>query len=212
MGGGRFVTAELGTFDAIIVAGGRATRLGGIDKSALRFQGRTLLQRSLDAVADARRVSVVGFGLELEQSRRVHHTEEIPRWGGPSAAIAAGVHNLRESDSDFTVVVAGDIPQVQDAVAALLNALASDSRGDGVVATDLSGRRQHLLSIYRTSSLRAVVASVDVANLPVHRLTASLQLRDVQLADELCADVDTPADAQFHGIELAALRATAHAG
>ena len=38
---------------AIVLAGGRASRLGGIDKTALRFEGMSLLEHALDAVADA---------------------------------------------------------------------------------------------------------------------------------------------------------------
>ena len=38
--------------DAIVLAGGKATRLDGADKTALVVGGRTLLERVLDAVRD----------------------------------------------------------------------------------------------------------------------------------------------------------------
>ncbi|MDQ4138070.1 MAG: NTP transferase domain-containing protein, partial [Actinomycetota bacterium] len=43
-------------FDAVILAGGRAVRLGGIDKTALEVGGRSLLESALAAVPDARSV------------------------------------------------------------------------------------------------------------------------------------------------------------
>ena len=36
-------------FDAIILAGGRSSRLGGVPKSGLIYDGATLLERSLQA-------------------------------------------------------------------------------------------------------------------------------------------------------------------
>ncbi|WP_157663013.1 molybdenum cofactor guanylyltransferase, partial [Prescottella equi] len=45
---------------AIVLAGGRATRMGGIDKPGLVVAGRRMLDTALDAVADCDRVVVVG--------------------------------------------------------------------------------------------------------------------------------------------------------
>ncbi|NED13442.1 NTP transferase domain-containing protein, partial [Streptomyces sp. SID9124] len=47
-------------YDAIVLAGGAAKRLGGADKPALRVGGRALLDRVLAACADARATVVVG--------------------------------------------------------------------------------------------------------------------------------------------------------
>ncbi|MGW0901366.1 NTP transferase domain-containing protein, partial [Streptomyces goshikiensis] len=41
------------TYDAIVLAGGAARRLGGVDKPALPVGARTLLDRVLDACPDA---------------------------------------------------------------------------------------------------------------------------------------------------------------
>ncbi|MBT2472738.1 NTP transferase domain-containing protein, partial [Streptomyces sp. ISL-66] len=48
------------TYDAIVLAGGAARRLGGADKPGLLVGGRPLLDRVLDACADARTTVVVG--------------------------------------------------------------------------------------------------------------------------------------------------------
>lgn len=194
-------------FTAIIIAGGRATRLGGIDKTALMFNGRTLLQCALDAVRGARQVAVVGFGIELEPAAGLSQTAEEPRWGGPAAALSAGMHNLRHSRIEHTVVIAADMPRVAGAVALLLEAIDDDY--EGVIAVDSSGARQQLLGVYRTSALRRVVGRTDSANAPMRRITEALRLRELVIPDELCADVDTPIDAIENGIEL---RAPALAG
>jgi molybdopterin-guanine dinucleotide biosynthesis protein A len=192
-------------FNAVIIAGGRATRLGGIDKTALRFNGRTLLQCALDAVRRAERVAVVGFGIDLEPADGVSQTEEEPRWGGPAAALAAGMRNLRHSPLEHTVVIAADMPRVAGAVALLLDAIDDEHDGaihDGVIAVDSAGRRQHLLGVYRTSALRRAVAVAGSTNAAMRAITGALHLRELVVPDELCADVDTPIDAIENGIEL----------
>jgi molybdopterin-guanine dinucleotide biosynthesis protein A len=47
-------------FDAVILAGGRARRLGGVDKPGLTVGGRTLAEAVVSAVAGAEAVIVVG--------------------------------------------------------------------------------------------------------------------------------------------------------
>lgn len=207
------MTTRIG-YDAIIVAGGRANRLGGIDKTALLFEGRSLLQRALDAVRCADRISVVGYDGSLAGPGNVRRTSEEPRWSGPAAAVVAGLTSVSDDAREFTVVVAGDLPRAGEAVAALVAALedlilagartGAEYRGAGVVAVDSGGHPQPLLAIYRTSALAHVAAALgDVTNLSMRRLTAPLELSTVRVADELCADVDTPRDAAALGIAVA---------
>jgi len=190
-------------FNAIIVAGGRATRLGGIDKTALLFNGRTLLQCALDAVRDAKEIALVGVSVDVPPTPGLRRTAEEPRWGGPAAALSAGLHNLRLSRVETTVVIAADMPRVAGAVALLLNAFAVNPDFDGVIAVDSSGRRQYLLGVYRTGALRnAVAAAGALDDAAVRTVIGALVLREVMIPDEFCADVDTPADAAANGIEL----------
>jgi molybdopterin-guanine dinucleotide biosynthesis protein A len=192
--------AAVPVFDAIVIAGGRATRLGGVDKTALTFQGRTLLQCALNAVTDARHVVVVGSEFELAG---VIQTSEEPRWAGPAAALAAGVLALPPTRTEFTAVVAADLPRVGDALALLL---AAKNELDGVIAVDSTGARQQLLGVYRSAALRRVIAaSGPLTNAPLRRITGMMRLREVAVPDDLCADIDSPIDALRHGITLPTL-------
>ena len=47
-------------FDAVILSGGRSSRLGGVPKSGLIYDGATLLERSLQAAGGAAAAVVVG--------------------------------------------------------------------------------------------------------------------------------------------------------
>jgi molybdopterin-guanine dinucleotide biosynthesis protein A len=103
-------------YDALVLAGGEARRLGGADKPALLVGGRSLLDRVLSACADAVRTVVVGP--ERPTERPVVWTREDPPGGGPVPALVAG---LREVEADRVVLLAADLPFLtSDAVHLLL--------------------------------------------------------------------------------------------
>jgi molybdopterin-guanine dinucleotide biosynthesis protein A len=188
-------------FDGVVLSGGQGRRFGA-DKTAVQLGGTSLLDRAVGALADARRVVVVGprdpsavVGPEVVRVR------EDPPGGGPGAALAAG---LAEVGAPVVVVLAADLPFVdRDAVASLVTALDPAATSvavapvDGVVPVDADGRPQPLLAAYRTDALRrAVAAQDDLAGLSLRRLLAGLSLvhpRELAGSGTL-ADVDTPED------------------
>jgi molybdopterin-guanine dinucleotide biosynthesis protein A len=182
---------------AIVLAGGRASRLGGIDKTALPFRGQTLLEHAIAAAEGAEDVVVVGAG----GPPGVRVVREEPAGGGPVAALAAGLAALDPRDEDTVAVLAGDQPNASAGLAAVLAAPAGT--GDGRLAVDEDGRRQPLLAVYREGPLRAALARLgDPEGASLRELLSSLDLTEVPLPAELCADVDTPADAAALGIPI----------
>jgi molybdopterin-guanine dinucleotide biosynthesis protein A len=206
------------TFDAIVVAGGRGSRLGGVDKPAIRIGGVSLLDHALSAVRLARRVSVVRQADDVAVDARTTRTVEHPPLSGPAAAIAAGLADLgrtppRTSPAAaprFVAVLAADLPRAGEAFDTLLRS-AVPRNSDGVIAVDPDGRDQPLLAIYRAASLRSAVAARDTNGLGVGRLIANLRLARIPLDAALCADVDDEADAVAAGIPLSTLERRAHA-
>ncbi|GAB3898809.1 hypothetical protein GCM10027612_57670 [Microbispora bryophytorum subsp. camponoti] len=69
----------LGAYDAVILAGGRAERLGGADKPGALVGGLPLVERVVAAVRDARAVVVVGPPRDMPG---VLFTREDPRAAG----------------------------------------------------------------------------------------------------------------------------------
>lgn len=191
-------------FDAIILAGGRGSRLGGLRKPELEVAGRRLVDRALTAAAGAQRVVVVG---DAEVPAGVPHTREDPPYGGPVAAVEAGMAHFDRSQPEaghapWTLVLASDLPQVEAAVAALLQVEPTDS-DDGVCLAGPDGRLQWLLGCYRTAALRDRLANRgDPPVTAMYRLLNPLRLRGVAVEPGLTADVDTPADAARWGVQL----------
>ncbi len=95
---------------AVILAGGRGQRLGGLDKPALLVDGRPLLERALDA-ARGRPIVVVGPPRALPAG--VLGAIEDPPGGGPAAGVAAGFAALPQlPDGAIVAVLAADLPGI----------------------------------------------------------------------------------------------------
>ncbi|MDR1266039.1 MAG: NTP transferase domain-containing protein [Propionibacteriaceae bacterium] len=114
-------------FDAIVLAGGRSSRLGGRDKAALiGLDGRTALDHALGCAQAARRTVVVGPRPQ-QPARAVLWARERPLFGGPARGLAAGLAALGEDGPGWVLVLACDQPLARPGVAALL-AAAGDRR------------------------------------------------------------------------------------
>ena len=168
-------------FDAIVLCGGGATRLGGADKAMVEVGGRTLLERALDAVADAARTIAVGPRRDIPGA--IVWALEQPPGGGPVAGIDAGLELVRE---DAVVILGVDHPFVDEAC--ISDLLAHFDR-DGVILRDATGRHQFLVGVYRTAALTDVLEDVEPDGMSVRDLVTGLDL--VQLDDPRARDADT---------------------
>ncbi len=168
-------------WDAIVLAGGRGSRLGGVDKASLEIDGATLLSRALAAVSGASLTIVVG---EAEVPGAIV-VQEVPRFAGPAAAVGAG---LAEVTAPYVLLAAVDQPFLADAITVLLDAVADD----GVIAVDGDGRHQNLMSLVHADALRrAVEAQPSLTNLPLHALLEPLDLVEVAVPLRSTLDIDT---------------------
>jgi molybdopterin-guanine dinucleotide biosynthesis protein A len=196
-------------FDAVILAGGRSSRLGGVPKQSLMYDGDSLLRRSAAAARGARAAVVVGPDTGTVPAGLFSCREEPP-FGGPAAAIGAGLAGLAAAGGKrppFTLVLACDMPNVGLAVAALKAAMATAGQvppPDGVVAVSEDGRRQPLVGFYSTTALQRAVAERAAAggltNASVTALLASLDVQLVAVPAGSTADVDTWDDAAALGV------------
>ncbi|WP_344133025.1 molybdenum cofactor guanylyltransferase [Saccharopolyspora halophila] len=178
-------------FAALVLAGGRARRLGGVDKVLLPVAGRSLLDRTLDAVADADPIVVVGP--ERPTERAVQWTREEPPDGGPLAAVHAGLARL-PAGTRVVAILAADHPHLTpETLARLRGSLTADLRAGGAVLAETGGRPQWLLGVWRVSALRAAMPD-EVRDKPIRALLAPLAPIHVPATPTETSDVDTPED------------------
>ncbi|MEU1706281.1 NTP transferase domain-containing protein [Streptomyces sp. NPDC005706] len=185
-------------YDAVVLAGGAARRLGGADKPAVRVGGRALLDRVLTACAGAATTVVVAGARPT--ARPVRWAREEPSGGGPVAALEAG---LRLTTAEYTAVLSADLPFLEAVTLERLLAALRDTGADGALLTDAEGRDQPLVAAYRTAALRRELAALaagqgGLTGLPLRRLTGALELTRVPdpLASFDCDTWDDIADAR----------------
>jgi molybdopterin-guanine dinucleotide biosynthesis protein A len=162
-------------YDAIVLAGGSARRLDGVDKPGLLIGGVSLLDRVLAAVDGADRTVVVGPARVT--ARPVEWVREDPPGSGPVAGLAAGVAKCA---APVVLTLAADLPWIAPAISRLTAAV---SDLDVAVLVDGSGRRSLLTAAWRRASLVAALDRVDApAGVAVRRLFDGAAV--VEVADE----------------------------
>lgn len=145
--------ADRSGFDAVILAGGRSSRLGGADKAAVDIGGVSLLERVLAASAAADRTICVGP--VRSTSRSVVWTREEPAGAGPVAALGAG---LVQVEAPVVVLLAVDLPFVTAAVVRDLVSVSADA--EAALMADADDVPQPLIGAYATHPLRERLADL----------------------------------------------------
>lgn len=152
-----------------VLCGGRATRLGGVNKALLVLDGVTFLDRLLwlrPLFADAFLVTSRSAPYEGRGLRCV--ADDLPALGAPGALQTALAH----SNAEWTFVVGVDMPLMD---AQTVTALAAQ-RGPEVDVSCASG--QPLGAFYRTALRDPFAALLDGPRVPsLHELVASARTR-----------------------------------
>lgn len=203
---------------AIILAGGRGSRLGGADKAALLLDGQRLVDRVAEAARGVGAQQLVIAGPAHTQVPHSTVVREDPPFSGPLAGLAVALPHL---DAEWTLLLSCDLEHPSAVCARLHRAVTAHSPGqphrpdhlehldhpdqlDGFVLCDAEGRTQWLAGIYRTAVLHRGIADLDgaVANRPLRAVVASdrLRLQLVDAGNQDTADLDTVEDLHRAGI------------
>lgn len=177
-------------FCGVVLAGGTAARMDGIDKASIELHGRTLLELAVDAFVDAEEVVVVGPA-SVRTERPVTFVSEDPPRGGPVAGLLTGVDALLHRPA-LIGVLAVDMPRVTPATLRRLREAAVGR--DGAFLVDGDGRRQ-LAGVLDTARLAGVRPGLEAQHgMALHRLLAPLDLARVPATGDEAVDIDSWAD------------------
>jgi molybdopterin-guanine dinucleotide biosynthesis protein A len=179
-----------GGFCGVVLAGGTAARMDGVDKASVELEGRTLLEHAVDAFLDADEVVVVA-PRSVPTTRPVTFTVEDPPRGGPVAGLLTGVDALLRRPR-LVGVLAVDMPRV---TAATMRRLREAAAGhDGAFLVDGDGRRQ-LAGVLDAARLAAVRPDLEAQhNMALHRLLAGMDLAEVPAGGDEAVDIDAWSD------------------
>jgi len=174
----------------IVLAGGDSQRLGGVDKTSIEINGRTMLDRVLAGWPSDARLIVVGP--KRPTVRPVTWCRESPPGGGPACAIAAALPLVA---TELVALVGADMPLLGPAVVPLVDAAATAvaNGADGAWLVSSSGRQQPLAACVGAAALNGALPrlTVDQALFPI---MLRLSLHEVEVFDDWLLDTDTEAD------------------
>lgn len=179
-----------------LLAGGRATRLGGADKAWLQKGGVPQVLRLLGRVrteVDAVLVSAnrgleryAGHGLEVVVDRR----RDMGPLGGLDALASACA-------TPWLLTLPVDLVSVNDCLLRSLRA----AGGEGAWAEDDDGR-QPLVALWNVDALRAALpAALESEDFSMRSLQARLDMSAVRFTGLRFGNLNTPADLAAAGLE-----------
>lgn len=177
---------------AVILAGGRGRRLGGVDKAWLPWRGSTLIETMVErllsqvdevlVVANQSRERYAAIGLRCVADRRADHP-------GPMAGLEAGLH---ATAAHWVLSVPVDAPHLP---ADLLSRLLASAESTGCVrACDVDGV-QPLIALYRREQvLPSLVLALDAGERAMHRWQAGMNIVEVDFSPHRFGNLNTPDD------------------
>ncbi len=183
---------------AVILAGGRSRRMGGVDKAWLPWRGSSLIETLVEAlrtqvddvlvVANRHAERYAAIGLRCVADRRAEHP-------GPMAGLEAGLY---ASDARWVLTVPVDVPHLP---ADLLSRLLASAETTGCVrARDVDGV-QPLIAVYRRKlALPSLVQALDAGERAMHRWQTSVNIAEVDFSPHHFGNLNTPEDLREEGL------------
>jgi molybdenum cofactor guanylyltransferase len=180
-----------------ILAGGKATRLDGIDKAWLEREGAPQVVTLAQAFGPRVEAVIVSANRNAERYlahglRAIHdRIEDI----GPLAGLDTLVNACR---SEWLLTVPVDAAQVPDDLIARL----AEGGALGAYALDQEGP-QPLVALWPVETTRVAIAeAIAKKDLAVHALQARLAMPGVRFEDARFGNLNTPQDLAAAGIAL----------
>lgn len=200
---------------AVLLAGGAGSRLGGLEKALLKREGRTLIAHWTDALLE-REIPGVVVGSEHLRGHipgQILLTREDPPLSGPAAAVCAGVRALIQSSpaqpAEVFLLLSVDTVDPGPLLDWLLDWLPAlhDTGEDAVVPRDQGGQFQMLSSAVDRAWLSRRVAQLapgEETGRSLRWLIGAAPTAHPLLPEGLGQDVDTTDDARHLGVALPA--------
>lgn len=177
-----------------VLAGGRATRLGGIDKAWLERDGVPQVLRIVRRFAtDVRQVLV---SANRDPAGYAEHGLRVTGDRQPDAGPLGGLDALAQAcHTEWMLTIPVDVVGVNECLLPSLQAAA----GNGAFAEDDDGV-QPLVALWRVAALReAARAAIAAGDLAVHAMQARLGMACVRFRGVRFGNLNTPADLRAAG-------------
>lgn len=160
---------------AIILAGGKASRLGGIDKAFLKIGRQTLINRQLKLLKKIFKkiIIVTNSPQKYKNFKGVRVIKDTIPYQGPLGGIYSG---LLVSKSKYNFVLACDMPFLN---LALIRYMLHIKDGFDVVVPKLKKGYETLFAIYSKNCISPISKLLTTDNLKVRSFFPKVKIREI---------------------------------
>ena len=167
---------------AIILAGGRATRMNGADKGLVPLQQKTLIQHVINRLAPQVDEILINANRELAQYQALGYTllqDEVEDFLGPLAGFSLG---LQHAEHDYVLTVPCDSPLLPINLAQRMMADLVKHKADIAVASS-GGNTHPVFCLCKKTVLPSLTAYLEQGERRVSAWQKSQQYIEVDFSD-----------------------------
>ena len=197
---------------AVILAGGRGSRMGGVDKGLVEIAGRPMVEHVLAAVEPQAAAVVINANRSNELYGRYGHPVIADRLDGFQGPLAGMASALASAGTEFVLAVPCDSPLVTRALGPRLHAALEGKNANVAVAHD--GERMHpVFVLLRRAARPGLEDFLTRGERKIDRWFAEEATVVVDFSDlpEMFLNVNREADRSRLESRLASARPAAHA-
>lgn len=133
-------------YPAIILAGGKASRLGGIDKGLLKLKNNRIIDLVIERLKPQVKEIVINANGQISRFKDLGLeviSDDMPNFPGPLAGVLAGLDWAFKKNYSHIITVAADTPFFPSNLVKCLEKAADGHSGLSLAATqDAKGKRQ----------------------------------------------------------------------
>ena len=187
----------------LVLAGGLARRMGGMDKGLVELAGRPMIEHVLHALRPQVGPLLINANRNIDRYAAYGHpvvSDTLQGFMGPLAGVLAALQRLA---TEFLVTVPCDAPLVAPDLVSRLHAACVASDADVAVATD--GRRQQpVFLLLRAGAAPSLEAYLSGGGRKIDTWFAGLRLAEADLSDapDTFVNVNDPDERQRLEVRL----------
>ena len=165
---------------AVILSGGKNTRMNYKTKAFLEYKGNTFIERTLDAISDYEEKIISCNDVEKYKEFKdkalivLDHFKEI----GPIGGIYS---SLKESKFKYSLVIASDMPFLNKKV---LNYLGEYEFDNDALIPVVDGRIQPLCGIYKKDILNIIEKMISQKDYRIKNLLCHIATKYINISEK----------------------------
>jgi len=189
---------------AVILAGGRAARMGGQDKGLIRISGRPIVDRVASQLSTQVTTVLINANRNIDQYQQLGHTvvtDRLENFQGPLAGMAAALNII---ESDWLLTAPCDGPFLAKDYAHKMRHCAAENNVQLAVASD-GKRLQPVYALINRRLVKSLEDFLQSGERKIDRWYAQHSYATVSFSDQahMFTNVNTPEQLDEVELEIA---------